>query len=225
MAGILLTMDTLAMEPFALEETSTASFAEGASASSRQNNLDPTSDEALLIKVSNHQSKEAFDQLFNRFANKVFAHGMKIMRNEQMAKDLVQEAMLTVWQKAPLYNMDKGNVQSWIFTIARNRCFDMLRKQKRQPAVLSADDIWPTGFEEAYALSEAERGSVEVEISQIEKLVKQLPVAQQAVVEQIYVLNRTHEEAAEFLKIPLGTLKSRLRLGMGKLRQSLGTDS
>ena len=224
-SGILLIVDTLVMGPFALEEASPPSFVEGASVSSGQNNLDPTSDEALLIKVSNHQSKEAFDQLFNRFANKVFAHGMKIMRNEQMARDLVQEAMLTVWQKAPLYNMDKGNVQSWIFTITRNRCFDMLRKQKRRSAVLSADDIWPTGFEEADAFSEAERGSVEVEISQIEKLIKQLPAAQRAVVEQIYILNRTHEEAAEFLEIPLGTLKSRLRLGMGKLRQSLRTVS
>ena len=224
MSGILLTMDNLAMREFALVKASPAGSAEEGSVSSVENNLDPTSDEALLIKVSNSKSKEAFGQLFDRFANKVFAHGMKIMRNEQMAKDLVQEAMLTVWQKAPLYNIDKGNVQSWIFTIARNRCFDMLRKQKRQPAVLSADDIWPAGFEEAEALSEAERGSVEVQISQIEKLVRQLPAAQQAVVEQIHILNRTHEEAAQFLEIPLGTLKSRLRLAMGKLRQLLGTE-
>ncbi len=213
------------MRQFALEKASPPGSAEDGTVSSVENNLDPTSDEALLVKVSNSKSKEAFGQLFDRFANKVFAHGMKILRNEQMAKDLVQETMLTVWQKAPLYNIDKGNVQSWIFTITRNRCFDMLRKQKRQPAVLSADDIWPAGFEEAEALSEAGRGSVEVQISQIEKLVRQLPAAQQAVVEQIHILNRTHEEAAQFLEIPLGTLKSRLRLAMGKLRQSLGTES
>jgi len=225
MSAILLKMDNLAMRQFALEKASPPGSAEDGTVSSVENNLDPTSDEALLVKVSNSKSKEAFGQLFDRFANKVFAHGMKILRNEQMAKDLVQEAMLTVWQKAPLYNIDKGNVQSWIFTITRNRCFDMLRKQKRQPAVLSADDIWPAGFEEAEALSEAGRGSVEVQISQIEKLVRQLPAAQQAVVEQIHILNRTHEEAAQFLEIPLGTLKSRLRLAMGKLRQSLGTES
>tara|TARA_B100001250_G_scaffold247027_1_gene212383 strand:+ start:312 stop:989 length:678 start_codon:yes stop_codon:yes gene_type:complete len=225
MSAILLKMDNLAMRQFALEKASPPGSAEDGTVSSVENNLDPTSDEALLVKVSNSKSKEAFGQLFDRFANKVFAHGMKILRNEQMAKDLVQETMLTVWQKAPLYNIDKGNVQSWIFTITRNRCFDMLRKQKRQPAVLSADDIWPAGFEEAEALSEAGRGSVEVQISQIEKLVRQLPAAQQAVVEQIHILNRTHEEAAQFLEIPLGTLKSRLRLAMGKLRQSLGTES
>ena len=225
MTAILLALDTFQMTPVASDENSPPKASKDASAGSIPRDLDPSSDEALLIQVSNHQSKAAFDQLFNRFASKVFAQGMKIMRNEQLAKDLVQEAMLTVWRKAPLYNLDKGNVQSWIFTITRNRCFDMLRKQKRQPSVLSADDIWPTGFEEAEAVSEAERGTVEVELSRIGKLVDKLPSAQQAVVKQIYILNRTHEEAAEFLEIPLGTLKSRLRLAMGKLRQAIGTDN
>ncbi len=132
---------------------------------------DTDSDEKLLLDVGNHQSREAFNKLFERFSTKIFAHGMKITRNEQLSKDLVQEAMMTVWQKAPLYNSDRGNVQSWIFTLTRNRCFDML----------------------------------------------------QAVVEKVYLLNLTHEEAAADLEIPLGTLKSRLRLAMGKLRQLIGT--
>ncbi len=55
--------------------------------------------------------------------------GMKLTRNEQLAHDLVQEALMTVWTKAPLYDLDRGTAQSWIFTLTRNRCFDMLRKK------------------------------------------------------------------------------------------------
>jgi RNA polymerase sigma-70 factor (ECF subfamily) len=183
---------------------------------------DPNSDESLLIAVGNTQDKSAFDQLFVRFSKKIFAMGMKLTRNEQVAHDLVQEAMLTVWQKAPLYDLDRGTAQSWIFTLTRNRCFDMLRKQKRQPNTISADDIWPTEGDGDAVFVNEERGSLEVEIAQIERFYSDLPDAQQAVVRQIFVLDRTHEEAAKALQIPLGTLKSRLRLGVGKLRQLIG---
>jgi RNA polymerase sigma-70 factor (ECF subfamily) len=183
---------------------------------------DPNSDESLLIAVGNTQDTSAFNQLFTRFSKKIFAMGMKLTRNEQVAHDLVQEAMLTVWQKAPLYDLDRGTAQSWIFTLTRNRCFDMLRKQKRQPNTISADDIWPTEGDGDAVFVNEERGSLEVEIAQIERFYSDLPDAQQAVVKQIFVLDRTHEEAAKALQIPLGTLKSRLRLGVGKLRQLIG---
>jgi len=183
------------------------------------------SDEELLIAVGNKQNRAAFDKLFKRFANRIFAMGMKLTRNEQLAHDLVQEAMLTVWQKAPLYDLDRGTAQSWIFTLTRNRCFDMLRKQKRQPATVNADDIWPQEGEHDGNLVHEEQASQEVEIEQIEKFYSDLPPAQQAVVEQIYIHDRTHEEAASVLNIPLGTLKSRLRLGVGKLRQMVGTEN
>ena len=68
---------------------------------------------------------------------------MKLTSNEQLSKDLVQEVMLNVWRKARLYDVDRGSAQGWIFTMARNRCFDMLRKQNRQPQCVTADDIWP----------------------------------------------------------------------------------
>jgi RNA polymerase sigma-70 factor (ECF subfamily) len=180
------------------------------------------SDETLLIAVGNSQDTAAFNQLFSRFAKKIFAMGMKLTRNEQLAQDLVQEAMLMVWQKAPLYDLDRGNAQSWIFTLTRNRCFDMLRKIKRQPSCISADDIWPTDGEADSVFVHEEQGTLEVEIAQIERFYSHLPEAQQAVVEQIFILDRTHEEAAKALQIPLGTLKSRLRLGVGKLRQLIG---
>ena len=84
-------------------------------------------DEALLVAVGNSQDREAFNKLFHRFSGKIFALGMKITRNDQLANDLVQEAMLIIWQKAPLYDLDKGSAQTWIFTLVRNPRSSMLR--------------------------------------------------------------------------------------------------
>jgi len=185
-------------------------------------NVTTASDEELLIAVGNRQDTAAFNELFHRYAKRLFALGIKLTRNETLADDLVQESLLTLWKKAPLYDLDRGNAQGWIFTLARNRCFDLLRKQKRQPSTISADDIWPVEGELDSAMVNEDEAAKEVEVAQIESLYIELPDAQREVVEQIYIHDRTHEEAADFLKIPLGTLKSRLRLGMGKLRDRIG---
>ena len=149
---------------------------------------------------------------------------MKLTRNEQLANDLIQESMLNVWQKAPLYDLDKGSAKGWIFTLSRNRCFDMLRKQKRQPNCISADDIWPLEAGAEPTMVHEDIGGQQVELSLIEGYFDQLPDPQRAVVEQIYIKDRTHEEAAAHLQIPLGTLKSRLRLGVAKLRNLIGVN-
>ena len=181
---------------------------------------DPDSDEALLIATGNSQDTEAFNRLFQRYSSRIFALGMKITRNEQLSNDLVQEAMLNVWCKARLYDLDRGTAQGWIFTTARNRCFDMLRKLKRQPQCVTADDIWP---QEGEFLHE-EQGSLAAEMTIIASFCDQLPELQKNAIEQIYILDRSHEEAAAALEIPLGTLKSRLRLGVSKLRDLIGVD-
>jgi RNA polymerase sigma-70 factor (ECF subfamily) len=185
---------------------------------------DLDSDEALLIATGNSQDTEAFNRLFQRYSSKIFALGMKITRNEQLSKDLVQETMLNVWRKARLYDLDRGTAQGWIFTTARNRCFDMLRKLKRQPQCVTADDIWPQQGDVDSEPVHEEQGSLVAESAIIASYYDQLPDLQRAVIEQIYILDRTHEEAASVLEIPLGTLKSRLRLGVSKLRQLVGVD-
>ena len=182
------------------------------------------SDEALLIAVGNNQDVDAFNQLFTRFAKKILALGMKLTRNEQLANDLIQESMLNVWQKAPLYDLDKGSAKGWIFTLSRNRCLDMLRKQKRQPNCISADDIWPIESGAEPTMVHEDIAGQQVELSLIEGYFDKLSDSQRAVVEQIYIKDRTHEEAAAHLQIPLGTLKSRLRLGVAKLRNMIGVD-
>jgi RNA polymerase sigma-70 factor, ECF subfamily len=187
-------------------------------------NADPEpTTEQLLVSVGNKADRQAFNQLFKLMSPKVFAQGMKILRNEQLARDLVQEAMLAIWQKASLYDVDKGSAQGWIFTLARNRCFDMLRKQQRQPNCISADDLWPTGEMPAND-DEIEGQLVSIEHSEMKNLYEQLPDAQRDVVVMIFVQGMTHQEAAVTLNIPLGTVKSRLRLALSKLKTYLGGD-
>lgn len=222
-----MTSMTASINPFSLSQISGASGGKAPLADIvnevGSESIDSDSNEALLVAVGLDQDSVAFQKLFERFSRKIFALGMKLTRNEQLANDLVQEAMLKVWQKAPLYDLDRGTAQSWIFTLARNRCFDMLRKQKRQPqTVVNSDDIWPNEADFEPGFVNEEEGTQAVEVAQVERFYDDLPVAQREVIEQIYIHDLTHEEAAANLRIPLGTLKSRLRLGLSKLRILIG---
>tara|TARA_B110000858_G_scaffold163918_1_gene189745 strand:- start:497 stop:1315 length:819 start_codon:yes stop_codon:yes gene_type:complete len=234
--GVLITMNDLSatMDPFnilspqrdrprVVTVSETTPLETELETAERKLSEEPT-DEELLLAVGESQDRQAFNTLFKRFSKKIFAMGMKLTRNEQLAHDLVQEALMIVWTKAPLYDLHRGTAQSWIFTLTRNRCFDMLRKKKRQPQTISSDDIWPQEGDADMSFVHEEQGSQAVEIAQIERFYTELPVAQQAVIEQIYIYDRTHEEAAAELEIPLGTLKSRLRLGVAKLRVLIGVE-
>lgn len=224
-----MTYMTASMDPFNLSQISEPQGRKQPVVEQRKAELveeaSADSNESLLVAVGLDQDNASFQKLFERFSRKIFALGMKLTRNEQLANDLVQEAMLKVWQKAPLYDLDRGTAQSWIFTLARNRCFDMLRKQKRQPqTVVNSDDIWPNEADFEPGFVNEEEGTQAVEIAQVERFYDDLPVAQKEVIEQIYIHDLTHEEAAAVLRIPLGTLKSRLRLGLSKLRILIGVN-
>ena len=224
-----MTYMTASMDPFNLSQISEPQGRNRSAVEQRKAEVveeaSAESNEALLVAVGLDQDSVSFQKLFERFSRKIFALGMKLTRNEQLANDLVQEAMLKVWQKAPLYDLDRGTAQSWIFTLARNRCFDMLRKQKRQPqTVVNSDDIWPNEADFEPGFVNEEEGTQAVEIAQVERFYDDLPVAQKEVIEQIYIHDLTHEEAAAVLRIPLGTLKSRLRLGLSKLRILIGVN-
>ena len=186
--------------------------------------VESVGNEELLGVVSHSGDSEAFALLFERYSRRIFQLGMKLTRNEQLSRDLVQETMLTVWQKASLFDLDRGSADNWIFTLTRNRCFDLLRKARRQPACVSADDIWPSGEETESAGGPDNTAEQGVLLSRVEEFLGRLPAAQQAVIKQVYVLDFTHEEAARRLGIPLGTLKSRLRLGLDKLRYLAGAE-
>ena len=200
----------------------TSSENEKSSVSPSQSELPEKSNEDLLVAVANFQDQAAYRQLFARFAKRVYGLGMKLAHNEQISKDLVQEVMLTVWQNANAFDLDRGSAQSWIFSMARNKCIDLLRKTGRAKVSISADDVWMEDLHVSEAVSsqfETDGAAVNADIERLKRFSERLPDPQREAIELVYVQDNTHEEAAVKLSVPLGTFKSRLRLGLIKLRE------
>lgn len=173
----------------------------------------------LMLKVANHQDKEAFRLLFCHFMPKVRAFGMQRLHQQGLAMDLVQETMTSVWTKAHLYNADKGSVTTWVFTVMRNQCFDMLRRVQHNKEDTFGDDLWPL-------CESSMTQDLQTDHKFTTKLlqhVNALPLAQRQVVQGIYLQELTQQELADALKVPIGTIKSRLRLGLEKLKSFLET--
>ncbi len=181
------------------------------------------SNESLLAKIANDKDRVAFSVLFSRFSRRIFGLGMRLSGNEQLSKDLVQEVMLAVWRHSSRFNVDKGSAQSWIFTLSRNKCVDILRKSNKHSIPISADQVWPDKLVENEPVDETEDvekfNLMEFEIERIRHLSSFLPDPQRKAIEIVYLHEVTHEDAAREFDIPLGTFKSRLRLGLIKLRE------
>ncbi|WP_404399304.1 sigma-70 family RNA polymerase sigma factor [Idiomarina seosinensis] len=173
----------------------------------------------LLSKVAETRSRAAFSELFRHFAPKLQAYGTRQFGNEQVAMDLVQETMTNVWHKAHLFKPDRGSPSTWIFTIARNIRFDLLRKNKKRKDDISADELWPILAETNDSLDDGYALDNDVLMQEIAHYYAQLPDAQRVVVEKIYIEGKSQQEVSDSLGIPLGTVKSRTRLALKKLKE------
>ncbi|MFD2180354.1 sigma-70 family RNA polymerase sigma factor [Veronia pacifica] len=187
------------------------------------NALTPDELKTLLLDVASEKSSEAFTTLFNYFAPKIRSYGLRHLRAEGHAMELVQETMILVWRKAHLFDHNKGAASTWIFTVMRNVSFDMLRKVKSNREDTLSNDIWPLlDGDEGVQEEEAVQGQLH---SQLLSYIDRLPDLQQQVVRGVYLKQLTHQELADQLDVPLGTIKSRLRLGLQKLRSHLEVDN
>lgn len=173
----------------------------------------------LLAKVAETRSRAAFSELFSHFAPKLQAYGTRQFGNEQTAMDLVQETMTNVWHKAHLFKPDRGSPSTWIFTIARNIRFDLLRKNKKRKDDISADELWPILAEQNDNLDDDYALDNDVLMQEISQYYARLPDAQRVVVEKIYIEGKSQQEVSDSLGVPLGTVKSRTRLALKKLKE------
>jgi RNA polymerase sigma-70 factor (ECF subfamily) len=171
-----------------------------------------------LDKVAKQRDKGAFTHLFNFFAPKIKRFGMTKFNNEAIANELVQDTMTLVWKKAHLFHVDKGAATTWVYTLMRNTCFDTLRRLKNKDEVILAEDIWPMD-EFAAEVTDFKDHLLNKKVL---KYVDSLPLAQQSIVKGVYYQELTQEQLAKQLGIPLGTVKSRLRLALAKLKQQMG---
>jgi RNA polymerase sigma-70 factor, ECF subfamily len=170
----------------------------------------------LLSRVSAARDRAAFAALFDHFAPRVKAFMMRKGSNSEQAEDLVQETMLAVWSKAHMYVQDRGSVATWIFTIARNLRIDKLRRDKAQLYQDLEDFDAPDGkigADDALGRSQ--------EDNYVSQALAQIPADQRDLLILSYVEDVTQSEIALRLNLPLGTVKSRMRLGYQRLRKIL----
>ncbi|WP_435260100.1 sigma-70 family RNA polymerase sigma factor [Thioclava sp. FR2] len=169
---------------------------------------------ALVFRVRDHQDKAAFAALFRHFAPRVKGFLMKSGASEQLAEECAQDVMATLWQKAGMFDPTRASVATWVFTIARNRRIDALRKARRpEPEDLS----WGPDHEP----DQAEVFEVQQDSERLGSALAQLPPKQRELIERAYYGDLSHSEIAAETGLPLGTIKSRIRLALDKLRQTL----
>jgi len=171
-----------------------------------------------LALIAKNQARAAFTRLFRHFAPlmKAFALSGSTM-SANHADELVQEVMLKVWQKSAGFNPEKAAASTWIYTIARNCRTDMFRRLQKFDTPLSAKDV--TGgveTEEAFMVLHQKRSK-----ERIRALLGELPIDQAQILAKVYMEGKSHSEVAGELDIPLGTVKSRVRLALQKLQIQL----
>jgi RNA polymerase sigma factor (sigma-70 family) len=169
---------------------------------------------ALVAQVRDQQDRAAFAALFRHFAPRVKAFLMKSGAGATLAEECAQDVMATLWQKAYQFDPSRASVATWVFTIARNRRIDMLRKSMRA----SPEDLdWGPETEP----DQAEVYEVQQEHKRLGQALSQLPPKQRALVERAYYGDLSHSEIAAETGLPLGTIKSRIRLALDRLRQDM----
>ncbi|KGE03140.1 RNA polymerase sigma-70 factor [Pseudohaliea rubra DSM 19751] len=168
-----------------------------------------------LVLIAEKHDRAAFSRLFRHFAPliKAFALSGSTM-SANHADELVQEVMLKVWQKAAAFNPEKAAASTWVYTIARNCRTDLFRRLQKFDTPLSAEDFSPEQeSEEPFALLQSKRSG-----DRIREMMAGLPADQMQILAKVYMEGKSHAEAAAELDLPLGTVKSRVRLAIQKLQ-------
>lgn len=173
--------------------------------------------------IATREDRVAFAEIFNHFAPRVKAYLRKAGASEAEAEEIAQEAMLSVWRKAALFNPMVSGVATWIFTIARNLRIDAIRRERRGGAI-RVDEV-----EAEYEVDEAPLADVRIVAAQSEARVREalaaLPRDQLTVIQMSFFEEQAQAKIARTLQIPLGTVKSRVRLAMKRLRGLLEAET
>lgn len=169
---------------------------------------------ALIIRVRDHQDRVAFAALFRHFAPRVKGFLMKSGASPQLAEECAQDVMATLWQKAHLFDPARASVATWVFTIARNRRIDALRKARRP----EPEDL-PWGPEPEP--DQAEVYEAQQESERLGEALARLPEKQRVLIQRAFFGDLSHSEIAAETGLPLGTIKSRIRLALDRLRHHM----
>ncbi|WP_371169442.1 sigma-70 family RNA polymerase sigma factor [Aliiroseovarius sp. 2305UL8-7] len=167
-----------------------------------------------MLAVRDNRDRDAFCALFDHFAPRLKGFIMRSGCAAHQAEEIVQDVMLTVWRKAALFDPHRAQVSAWVYQIARNRHIDIVRKEGRPLPDELAED--PGAEPDASQIL-----GVEQEAGKLRKALTSLKPEQREIIEKAYMGELTHQEISTQMGLPLGTIKSRIRLGLERLRHEL----
>ncbi|MFK7878533.1 MAG: sigma-70 family RNA polymerase sigma factor [Roseobacter sp.] len=167
-----------------------------------------------VVRIRDHKDKAAFAELFSHFAPRVKGFLIKSGADASLAEECAQDVMVALWHKAHQFDPSRASVATWIFTIARNRKIDILRKQRRPDP---EDLTWGPEQEP----DQTDVLALQQETERLGTALSKLPEAQRELIEKAYFGDLTHSEIAAQTGLPLGTIKSRIRLALERLRHTM----
>lgn len=173
----------------------------------------------LVGRVARHRDREAFARLFDHYAPRLAAYLQRLGAEPALAEEIAQDAMIALWRKAEQFDPEKSSVGTWLYRIARNRRIDLLRRARGGEAGLE---------EAAHPVDDQPRPDEALAARERETLIRRamriLPAEQLSLVRLAFFEGRSHSEIAHETGLPLGTVKSRIRLAFGRLRRRLEDD-
>ncbi len=178
--------------------------------------LDPQQDHVRLAARVADGDRGAFLALYDLTSPKVYGLALKMMVDPMAAEEVVQEAFLKVWTRAETFRPGRGSFMGWLLTITRHVALDRLRRAARKPQLVEPPDP-ETGWEPM--LGDSVSRTDEARWKSLYFAVQSLPDEQRAAITCAYYHGMSHSQISQYLGVPLGTVKTRLRLGMEKLRQ------
>jgi RNA polymerase sigma-70 factor (ECF subfamily) len=175
-------------------------------------------DELELLQRVNAGDEEALVALHTRYVNLVYSVAYRVLNEPMAAEEITQDTFMRLWNKSYTYDPDKGRFITWLLTVTRRLAIDLLRqRQRRTPqAGMVFMDESPQFWEEVLT---TDTGSSELRRT-LKSVLGQLPAEQKELIEMTYFYGMTHSDIAETTGLPLGTVKTRIRLGMQKLRSA-----
>ncbi len=185
-------------------------------------NYQGLTDLELLEQISN-QDRDALESLYERYGRRVFSLAVRILSDSVSAEEVTQDVFMSVWRRGATYVSKKGKFTTWLFSIAHNRTIDELRKRRRDRSRTN-DDIDDHLNLESSDVSPADATVAQSEYAKIRAAMENLPDEQKNVVELSYFKGLTQTEIADKTGQPLGTVKTRMRLALKKLRKALSAE-
>ena len=181
--------------------------------------IERLSDEQLLSRVAQADTA-AYEALYDRYSATVLGLALRITGDRSASEEVVQEAFWRIWRKADAFQVQRGAFTSWFFRIVRNLAIDMLRRGRSQPDSASQPDELMERIPDP-AADVAEAAGAFAKHKQVRAAIAGLPIEQRHVIELAYFCGMSRQEIAEKTGEPLGTIHSRARLAMQKLREAL----